>query len=79
MTTAAGKESCAAKLKHEVLIEKRPKADDRIDLVAQDMPFVASLAFGEGEFNEGALYATQLIGGSVWEVDLGVRGAPMVR
>jgi sugar lactone lactonase YvrE len=44
--------------------------------VADGMPFVASLAFGRGgDFPETSLYATELYGGKVWKLDLGVRGA----
>ena len=49
------------------------------ELIAQNMKTVASLAFGEGQFNETSIYATQLIGGTIWEIPVGVRGAPMNR
>lgn len=49
-----------------------------VEKVADGMPFVASLAFGRGgEFPETTLYATQLVGGKVWSLDLGVSGAPL--
>lgn len=44
--------------------------------VAGEMFGVASLAFSRGNrFPEGSLFATQLFGGSVFEIPLGVRGA----
>lgn len=51
-------------------------ATNEVELVAENMPFVASLAFGEGEFNRTSIYATQLFGGIVWELPVGVMGAP---
>ena len=45
----------------------------------EGIAFVASLAFGEGDFNETSIYATQLFGGKVWELPVGVRGAPINR
>jgi hypothetical protein len=46
--------------------------------VADGMFSVASLAFGRGgDFPETSLYATQLYGGKVWKLDLGVGGAPI--
>lgn len=50
-------------------------ATNEVVLVAENMPFVASLAFGEGEFNRTSIYATQLFGGVVWELPVGVMGA----
>lgn len=53
-------------------------AGPTVEKVANGMPFVASLAFGRGgEFPETTLYATQLVGGKVWSLDLGVAGAPL--
>jgi sugar lactone lactonase YvrE len=46
-------------------------------LIAENMPGVASLAFGEGEFDHHALYATSTRTGRVWEVKVGVGGAPL--
>lgn len=51
-------------------------ATDEVVLVAENLPFVASLAFGEGDFNQTSIYATQLFGGVVWEIPVGVMGAP---
>ncbi|MFT5358617.1 MAG: hypothetical protein ACI9KE_005856 [Polyangiales bacterium] len=50
-------------------------ATNEVVLVAENMPFVASLAFGEGDFNRTSIYATQLFGGVVWELPVGVTGA----
>ncbi|HUP48007.1 MAG TPA: SMP-30/gluconolactonase/LRE family protein [Thermoanaerobaculia bacterium] len=46
-------------------------------LVAEGMPNVASLVFGEGDFDREAIYATSTErgGGKIWKVDVGVRGA----
>jgi sugar lactone lactonase YvrE len=48
-------------------------------LIAENLPGVASLAFGEGEFNHRSLYATSTRTGRVWEVKVGVGGAPLYR
>ena len=40
---------------------------------------VARFAFGEGEFNRGSIYATQLLGGKIWEIPVEVEGAAMNR
>jgi sugar lactone lactonase YvrE len=48
-------------------------------LIAEGMPGVASLAFGEGEFDQQAIYATSTRTGRVWEVKVGVGGAPLHR
>jgi len=48
-------------------------------LIAEDMPGVASLAFGQGEFDHQAIYATSTRTGKVWEVKVGVGGAPLYR
>jgi sugar lactone lactonase YvrE len=40
----------------------------------------ASMAFGEGEnFDPCSAYVTELLGGSLWRVPLGVRGQPLFR
>lgn len=41
-------------------------------LIAEGLPGVASLAFGQGEFDHLALYATSTRTGRVWEVEVGV-------
>jgi sugar lactone lactonase YvrE len=48
-------------------------------LIAEDMPGVASLAFGQGEFDHHAVYATSTRIGKVWEVKVGVGGAVLHR
>lgn len=50
-------------------------------LVAEGMANIASLVFGEGEFDREALYVTSTFrgGGTIWKVPVGVRGAPVVR
>ncbi|UCF40958.1 MAG: SMP-30/gluconolactonase/LRE family protein [Gemmatimonadota bacterium] len=48
-------------------------------LIAENLPGVASLAFGQGEFNHQAIYATSTRTGRVWEVRVGVAGAPLQR
>ena len=50
-------------------------ATDQVELVAEGVSTVASLAFGEGAFNATSIYATQLFGGKVWEIPVGVAGA----
>jgi sugar lactone lactonase YvrE len=48
-------------------------------LIAEGLPGVASLAFGQGEFDHEALYATSTRTGRVWEVKVGVEGATLHR
>ncbi|UCC72915.1 MAG: SMP-30/gluconolactonase/LRE family protein [Gemmatimonadota bacterium] len=48
-------------------------------LIAENMPGVASLAFGQGAFDHHAIYATSTRTGRVWEVKAGVGGAPLHR
>jgi sugar lactone lactonase YvrE len=48
-------------------------------LIAENLPGVASLAFGQGEFDHHAIYATSTRTGRVWEVKVGVGGAPLQR
>ena len=55
-----------------------PQSGDQV-LIAQDMPGVASLAFGRGDFNRNAIYATSTQLGVVWNVDVGVEGAALHR
>jgi hypothetical protein len=47
-------------------------------LIAENMPGVASLAFGQGEFDHHAIYATSTRTGKVWEVKIGVGGSPVI-
>jgi len=48
-------------------------------LIAEQMPGVASLAFGAGDFDHHAIYATSTRTGKVWEVPVGIGGAPLHR
>jgi hypothetical protein len=48
-------------------------------LIAENMPGVASLAFGQGDFDHRAIYATSTLQGIVWKVDVGIEGAPLFR
>jgi sugar lactone lactonase YvrE len=48
-------------------------------LIAEGLSGVASLAFGQGEFNHRSIYATSTLLGVVWEVNVGVEGAPLFR
>jgi sugar lactone lactonase YvrE len=52
-------------------------ADGSTEVVAEDMVGVASFAFGKGDFNRTSIYATHLFEGTVWEVPVGVGGAPL--
>ncbi len=50
-------------------------------LIAEGMTAIASLVFGEGEFDHHALYGTSTFrgGGKIWKIDVGVQGAPLHR
>ena len=52
-------------------------------LIAEGMPGVASLAFGEGEFDHESIYATTTFsfgrGGKLWRIPVGVTGAALNR
>ena len=52
-----------------------------IVLIAEGMPHVASLVFGEGNFDREAIYATSTSrgGGKIWKVRVGVKGARVHR
>lgn len=53
----------------------------RLDVIAEKMPGVASLAFGQGKFDRQAIYATSTRrgGGTVWKVTVGIEGTPLHR
>jgi len=53
-----------------------PKTEE-LELIARRMPGVASLAFGQGEFDHHAIYATSTRAGLVWKVPVSVAGAPL--
>ena len=52
-----------------------------VTTIAEGMPAAASLVFGEGEFDNQALYVTSTFrgGGKIWKVSVGVRGATLHR
>jgi len=52
-------------------------SDGSAVVIAEHVEKVKSLAFGEGEWNRTAIYAT--VGGDVLEIEVGVEGAPLVR
>lgn len=47
---------------------------DGVSVIAEDLPFVASLAFGRGPWDPCSVLATSLFGETVWEVPVGGRG-----
>lgn len=55
--------------------------DGELVLVASGMSNIASLVFGEGDFDREAIYATSTFdgGGKIWKVPVGARGAPLHR
>jgi CubicO group peptidase (beta-lactamase class C family) len=50
-------------------------SDGSVEVVAEGLPGVASLAFGRGEYGETSLYATSTRTGVVWKIEVGVAGA----
>jgi len=54
-------------------------ATGKLEVIAKKMPGVASLAFGQGEFDHQSIYATSTRRGKVWQVPVGVTGAPLHR
>ena len=50
-----------------------------LTLIAEHMNGVASLAFGRGEHDHQAIYATSTASGVVWKVSVGIEGAPLNR
>ena len=57
-----------------------PETGERI-LIAEDVPSIASLVFGKGDFDHHSLYGTSTFagGGRVWVIPVGVGGAPLHR
>lgn len=59
-----------------------PETEEMV-LIAEGMPGVASLAFGEGDFDHESIYATTTFsfgeGGKLWRIPVGVTGAPLHR
>jgi sugar lactone lactonase YvrE len=50
-------------------------------VIAENMPGVASMAFGHGHFDRHTIYATSTRqgGGTIWKIPVGVEGAPLHR
>ena len=59
------------------LLRYDPQNDELI-LIAEGMSNIASIVFGEGDFDHQAIYATTTAwgGGKIWKIDVGVTGAP---
>ena len=59
-----------------------PRSEE-LTVIAEGMFGIASLAFGEGDFDHQSLYATatysQGRGGKIWQIHVGVRGAELNR
>ena len=57
-----------------------PKTKEMV-LIAENMPHVASMVFGEGDFDHQALYATSTFrgGGKIWKIPVGIKGMPPYR
>jgi len=56
-------------------------ATGKKQLIAEGMPGIASIAFGQGDFDRHALYgaSTRRGGGRIWKIDVGIEGAPLFR
>jgi sugar lactone lactonase YvrE len=59
-------------------IRRFDPASGEIVVIAEGLPGVASLVFGEGAFDPNSLYATTTArgGGTIWRIRVGVRGMP---
>ena len=57
-----------------------PESEEMV-LIAEGMPSVASMVFGEGDFDPRSIYATSTFrgGGRIWRVPVGVGGAKQYR
>jgi len=56
-----------------------PETGERV-LIAEDVTNIASLVFGQGEFDRQSLYGTTTYPeGKVWRIPVGVEGAPLYR
>ncbi len=55
--------------------------ESAVIVIAAGMPHIASLVFGEGEFDHLSLYATTTFrgGGDIWQIPVGVRGLKVLR
>ena len=62
------------------IVRLDPESGEMV-VVAEGMPHIASLVFGEGDFDHDSIYATSTYrgGGKIWKVKIGVRGAPVHR
>ncbi len=58
------------------IIWKVNPEDGSAEKAAEGLYGVASLAFGRGAWPEKSLFATQLLGGKIWEVRVDAQGAP---
>jgi sugar lactone lactonase YvrE len=57
-----------------------PNTTDLV-LIAEGMPNVATLVFGEGDFDREAIYATSTMrgGGTIWKIRVGAKGGRVHR
>jgi sugar lactone lactonase YvrE len=62
-------------------IRRIDPAGGAVEIIAEGMPHVASLVFGEGDFDHHAIYATSTRrgDGKIWKVEVGVKGAPLLQ
>lgn len=62
------------------IVRLAPESGEMV-VIAEGMPNVASLVFGEGDFDHQSIYATSTFrgGGRIWKVRVGVEGAPVER
>ena len=54
----------------------RVDPDGNVTIVAEGVDTVASLAFGQGEFDPCSIYATSLFGTQLWRIGIGGTGSP---
>lgn len=57
-----------------------PKNHEKL-LIAEGMPGIAGIAFGQGEFDSHTLYGASTMrgGGKIWKIDVGIGGYPLHR
>ena len=65
----------------ESLLTRFDPESEEMVLIAEGMPSVASMVFGEGDFDPHSIYATSTFrgGGKIWRVPVGVGGAKQYR
>jgi sugar lactone lactonase YvrE len=51
--------------------------NDELILICENIPGVASLAFGRGDYDTKVIYATSTLEGTVWKIPVGVQGAEL--